>query len=122
MTVICADPSSIALFSLKRKIDSIIPDARIFLCKKTETAIQIARQEGCNVLITEIDFGREKDEGIRLAEQIRRMFSKANVIFATAASNNDYAAMIIKMKFSGYLTKPYETEELKKELHELRFR
>jgi hypothetical protein len=34
----------------------------------------------------------------------------------------EYAALIMKMKYSGYLTKPYMDVELERELTNLRFR
>ena len=122
MTVICADPSMISLYGLRRKLSAILPNAKIYYCNKTETALQIAKEEGCDVLITEIDFGRDKGEGINMAEKISNTISEVNIIFATGASYIDYASLIMKMKFSGYLTKPYSTEDLERELFGLRFK
>lgn len=121
MTIICADPSPISLFRLDKMVKKIAPDAEVLLCKKADSAILTAKKSGCDVLITEIDFGRKKGEGIVLAEKIRSMISSANIIFATAEPNRDYAALIVKMKYSGYLTKPFGVEELRKELQELRY-
>ena len=44
-----------------------------------------------------------------------------NIIFATTAQYSEYAALIIPIKYSGYLIKPYAAEALRKELQELRF-
>ena len=94
----------------------------IHLCKDTESAVQIAIDKGCDVLITEIDFGRDKGEGIKLAEKIGELVPDVNVVFVTAAPYYEYAPIVMKMKYSGFLTKPYMNDELKKELTELRFR
>lgn len=122
MRIICADPSPISLFGLNIKVKRILPKSRIYLCNKTDSAIQIARNEGCDVLITEIDFGRGKGEGIRLAETIADIVPEVNIIFLTASSYQEYATLVMKMKYSGYLTKPYSNDELKRELTELRYR
>ena len=121
MTIICADPSPVSLMALRRDVKKILPDSDVHLCRNSESAIRLAKKYGCDVLITEIDFGRDKGEGIKLVEEIVKLLPKVNIIFATTASYNEYAALIIQIKFSGYLTKPYLTEDLKKELQELRF-
>lgn len=122
MRIICADPSPISLFGLNIKVKRILPNSKIYLCNKADSAIQIARNEGCDVLITEIDFGRGKGEGIRLAETIADIVPEVNIIFVTASSYQEYAALVMKMKYSGYLTKPYKNDELKRELTELRYK
>lgn len=120
MTIICADPSPISLCRLERSIRKIMPTSSVHLCKKTESALQEASKRGCDVLITEIDFGRKKGEGIELANSIIDLFPFANVIFATAAPDRDYASLIMRIKYSGYLTKPFGVEELEKEFNNLR--
>ena len=120
MTIICADPSPISLFRMEQSIRRILPACSVHLCKKSETAIQAAKEDGCDVLITEIDFGRKKGEGIELASRILDLFPFANVIFATSAPVRDYAPLIMRIKYSGYLTKPFSIEELEKEFKNLR--
>ena len=120
MTIICADPSPISLFRLEQSIRKILPSSSVHLCKELESAVREAQKSGCDVLITEIDFGRRKGEGIELANKILDLFPFANVIFATAAPDRDYAPLIMRMKYSGYLTKPFEIEDLEKEFNNLR--
>ena len=120
MTIICADPSPISLFRMEQSIRKILPACSVHLCKKSETAMQAAKESGCDVLITEIDFGRKKGEGIELASRILDLFPFANVIFATSAPVRDYAPLIMRIKYSGYLTKPFSIEELEKEFKNLR--
>lgn len=122
MQIICADPSPVSLYGLNRKVKKILPESEIHLCNETESAIEVASKRGCDVLITEIDFGRDKGEGIKLAEKVGDIVPEVNIIFATGAPYNEYAPLVMKMKYSGYLTKPYENEELKKELTDLRYR
>ena len=121
MTIICADPSPVSLLVLRKEVKKLLPDSDVYICRNSDSAIRLAEKYGCDVLITEIDFGRDKGEGIRLVEEIGKLLPNVNIIFATTAPYNEYAALIIQIKFSGYLTKPYLEEDLKKELHELRF-
>lgn len=122
MTIICADPSPVSLLVLRKKVKKILPDSDVHICRYADSAIRLAEKNGCDVLITEIDFGRDKGEGVNLVKEIKKLLPNVNIIFATAASYNEYAALTIPIKFSGYLIKPYLTEDLKKELQELRFR
>ena len=121
MTVLCVDTNWIALYSLKKKIKKIQPDASIIICKKANEALNAARKQGIDVLITEIDFGGEKGEGIRLAQEVKTLNPHVNIIFVTAASVRDYAQLLVKLRYSGYLTKPFGTEELREELCNLRY-
>ena len=121
MTIIYADPSPVSLLVLRKKVKKILPDSDVHICRYADSAIRLAEKNGCDVLITEIDFGRDKGEGVNLVKEIKKLLPNVNIIFATTASYNEYAALIIQIKFSGYLTKPYLTEDLKKELQELRF-
>ena len=121
MTIICADPSPISLLALRKEVKKILPDSDVYICRNSDSAIRLAEKYGCDVLITEIDFGRDKGEGINLVKEIGKLRPNVNIIFATTASYNEYAALIIPIKFSGYLTKPYLAEDLNKELQELRF-
>ena len=121
MTIICADPSPISLLVMRNDVKRLLPDSDVHICRSADSVIRLAEKYGCDVLITEIDFGRDKGEGLKLAEEIRKLMPNVNIIFATTAPYSEYAALIIQTKFSGYLTKPYNAEDLRKELQELRF-
>jgi DNA-binding NarL/FixJ family response regulator len=60
MTVLCVDTNWIALYSLKKKVKRILPSATVYTCRKADEALDLAQKLGCDVLITEIDFGGEK--------------------------------------------------------------
>lgn len=121
MTVFCVDHSPIALFALNGKVKKIIPEASIVSCRTPEDAILTAKQKKCDVLITEIDFGRRKEEGISLAEEIKRFNPFVNIIFIASGLSREYAMRLMKLRYSGYLTKPFSVNELKEELNNLRY-
>lgn len=122
MTVLCVDSNWIALYSLKKKVRKILPGAFVCTCKKAGEAIMMARRREFDVLITEIDFGAEKEEGIRLAQEIKEIHPQVNIIFVAAGSARDYAQQLVRLRYSGYLTKPFGTEELREEFSNLRYR
>ena len=98
-----------------------MPEASVYTCQSAKNALEIVEKKGCDVLITEIDFGGQKEEGIQLAHKVKDINPNVNIIFATASSARDYAQQIVKLKYSGYLTKPFSNEELAIELGNLRY-
>ena len=121
MTIICADPSPISVLVLKKDVKKLLPDSDVHMCRNADSAIRLAEKYGCDVLVTELDFGRDKGEGILLAEQIKELCPRVNIIFATAASEGEYTSRILKIRYSGFLNKPYAAEELRTELENLRY-
>ena len=55
MTIVCVDDYSIALNGLTRSIRSILPDARIVTFMSVDDALDFVKDNGCDVLITEIE-------------------------------------------------------------------
>ena len=121
MLILCVDPSPWGLMELKREVRQIAPDAVVHGCRTSEKAIAQARAEGCDVLLTEIDFGGPKWEGLDLAERIKGINPAVNIIFVTAFSERDYAREIIELRVSGFVRKPYEEKDLAKEFANLLF-
>ena len=121
MTIICADPSPVSLVVLQKRVKKLLPNAGVHISRYSDSALRLAEKHGCDVLITEIDFGRDKGEGILLAEKIEEQYPRANIIFATAAPEGEYTSRILKVRYSGFLNKPYTEEELRTELENLRY-
>ena len=121
MTVLCADASPLALFELGSDIKKILPEAAVHLCRNAAVTYKTAKKHGCNILITDIDFGKDKEEGLILAERMLDEYPDLNVIFATAGSVRDYADRLVKIRYSGYITKPYDIDGLRRELTNLRY-
>ena len=121
MTVICVESNPIMLCNMRKMVRRILPEADILVCRTSKQAKKAAKEKGCHILITEIDFGFRKSEGIILAREIQELYPQVNIIFATAGSVRESAAQMLKMKISGFLIKPFSKEELKEELENLRY-
>ena len=121
MTVICVESNPIILCNLRKRVSGILPEADVLAFRTSRQAKKAAQEKGCHILITEIDFGFGKSEGIILAREIQELNPQVNIIFATAGSVREYAAQMLKMKISGFLIKPFSKEELKEELENLRY-
>ena len=73
LNVICVDDSRLTLFSLRRKIGCIVPEARVAACHNAKQAVDFARKNGCDVLLTELDIGGSETGGLDLARWIREI-------------------------------------------------
>ena len=116
------DDSRLTLLSLRRKIGCIVPEARITACRNAKQAVDSARKNGCDVLLTELDIGGSETGGLELARRIREINPNVNIIFVTVASEWEHAKDVLQVRPSGYVRrKPFNQEELAGEFANLRY-
>lgn len=121
MRVICVDRSPWGLMEMKKTVKRLMPNAEIRGCRDRESALMQARETGCDILLTEIDLGGPKWEGLDLAAEVQRLRPRVNIIFVTDFPEREYAETIIRLRISGYVRKPYGKEELEREFPHLRY-
>ena len=119
MTVLCVDDHPILLEGLAQNVHLVEPDADIYCFSDAKEAMAHAEKYGCDVLFTEIDLYHFS--GIQLAKWIRKKFPRANIIFVTVCSEREHAEEVLRLRPSGYLTKPATREHIAWELHDLRY-
>ena len=119
MTIVCVDDYSIALDGLTRSIRSILPDARIVTFMSVDDALDFVKDNGCDVLITEIEMGGIG--GLLLARSVQQVNPKVNIIFLTVCDAKEHAREVFNIRPSGYLVKPATKEQLEYELNNLRY-
>ena len=119
MTVICFDNTPIMLQSLKENAKNVFPDADTQTFLVEQEAFDYAKKSGCDVLLCEINPPRL--EGLFLAEKIKDINPKVNIIFVTVCSENEHAKAVLKLKPSGYLTKEATNAQILDELRNLRY-
>ena len=119
MTIVCVDDYSIALNGLTRSIRSILPDARIATFMSADDALDFVKENGCDVLITEIEMGGIG--GLLLARSVQQVNHKVNIIFLTVCDAKEHAREVFNIRPSGYLVKPATKEQLAYELNHLRY-
>ena len=119
MTILCVDNTPIMLQSLKENAETAFPYADIQTFPAEEPALDYAKQAGCDVLLCEINPPRL--EGLFLAEEIKKINKKVNIIFVTVCSEEEYAKEVMKLKPSGYLTKEATNAQILEELRNLRY-
>ena len=118
--VMCIDQASWMLEEMKQTVLEIVPKAEILLCKPSE-AVRVAGNRGCDVLLTDIDLGREHDEGLILAQKIRELCPRVNIIFTTVCAPHEYTERVLRLRPSGYVRVPCNTKRLAKEFQNLRY-
>lgn len=119
MTVVCFDSTPIMLQSLAENARSVYPHADIQAFSAEESALNYAEHVGCDVLLCEINPPRL--EGLFLAENIKKLHPRVNIIFVTVCSENEHAKAVMRLKPSGYLTKEATNAQIQEELQNLRY-
>ena len=119
MTIVCVDNTPIMLQSLKENADKAYPyaDGQTFL--SAEPALDYVEKCGCDVLLCEINPPRL--EGLFLAERVKKINPKVNIIFVTVCSESEHAKAVLRLKPSGYLTKEATNGQILDELRNLRY-
>ena len=119
MTIVCVDNTPIMLQSLKENADKAYPFADVQAFLSAESALEYAEKHGCDILLCEINPPRL--EGLFLAEKIKRIHPRVNIIFVTVCSESEYAKAVMRLKPSGYLTKEETNSQIIEELYNLRY-
>ena len=119
MTAICVDNTPIMLQSLKEQAGRAYPCADVHTFLSAEAALNHAKKFGCDVLLCEINPPRL--EGLFLAEKVKHINPRVNIIFVTVCSENEHAKAVMRLKPSGYLTKEATGAQILQELRDLRY-
>ena len=119
MTVLCVDDHPVLLRGLEENVGFAAPGADIHGFTSSKDALSYAQGHGCDVLFCEIELYNHG--GMRLAEQIKALFPRANIIFVTVCSEKEHAKEVLRLRPSGYLTKPATREQIAEELRNLRY-
>ena len=119
MTIVCVDDHPIMLKGLSRRIEQILPKASVSAVGCADEALGFAKENGCDVLISEIELGGVN--GLILAQKMKKLNPKVNIIFLTVCDEKEYAKEVFEIRPSGYLVKPAKQEQLELELNNLRY-
>ena len=119
MTILCVDNTPIMLQSLKEDACKAYPNANVQTFLSAEAALNYVKKFGCDVLVCEINPPRL--EGLFLAEKVKQINPRVNIIFVTVCSESEHARAVLRLKPSGYLTKEATNDEILEELQNLRY-
>ena len=62
-----------------------------------------------------------RSEGLFLAEKMKQINPRVNIIFVTVCSESEHAKTVMQLKPSGYLTKEATNTQILEELQNLRY-
>ena len=119
MKIVCVDNTPIMLQSLKENAEKAYPYADVQTFLSAAPALDYAEKFGCDILLCEINPPRL--EGLFLAEKVKNINSKVNIIFVTVCSESEHAKAVMRLKPSGYLTKEATNTQILDELRNLRY-
>ena len=119
MTIVCVDNTPIMLQFLKENAEKAYPCADVQAFLSAESALEYVERFGCDVLLCEINPPRL--EGLFLAEKVKNINPKVNIIFVTVCSESEHAKAVMRLKPSGYLTKEATSAQVLEELLNLRY-
>ena len=119
MIIVCVDNTPIMLQSLKENAQNAYPYADVQTFLTEESALEYTEKFGCDVLLCEINPPRL--EGLFLAEKIKKINPRVNIIFVTVCSESEHAKEVMRLKPSGYLTKEATSAQIQEELQNLRY-
>ena len=121
MNVLCVDQDRTKLRQMKRDAKEIVPDARIAACRDPSRAERLAREKGCDVLLTNTVLDGSNWDGVMLAERIQRVNPRVNIIFITDHADTSAAYDAWQIGASAFLLRSYEKRRLAKALANPRF-
>lgn len=121
MRIVCADHSRLGLAKLKRVTGQLAQDARIEGFRKPSEVLRLAEEQKIDILLTELDFGGSRWEGLELARRVKELQPSMNIIFVTAEPGGDFSEDAILLRISGIVRKPYEISDIRKEFENLRY-
>ena len=119
MNIVCVDDHPIMLKGLTHNIKQILPDANTHAFGGADEAFSFVRENGCDVLISEIEMCGTK--GLTLAKNVQTINPEVNIIFLTVCDEREHAREVLSIRPSGYLVKPAGREQLEFELKNLRY-
>lgn len=117
MRILAVDDEKMSLEALVSAIEEALPNNEIISFRTAQEAFDSYQEKKCDICF--LDIKMRGITGIELAEKIRELDSKANIVFVTGYS--DYSLDAFKVSASDYLLKPVDAEQVKKAVMNLRF-
>ena len=114
MKVLCVERDKARLRQMRKEARELVPGAHITVCRDPFKAEAMAKAKGCDVLLTDTIFDGRSLDGVMLAEQIRLVNPRVNIIFITDHEDSLAAYNAWKLGASAFLLRPYEKQRLGK--------
>ena len=117
MNILAIDDNVLALEELVSSIKEACPDDVIHGFSKPSELLDFAKENSCDIAFLDIEMWGMN--GIELAQKLKEINGKINIVFVTGYSK--YALDSYTVKASDYVMKPVTKETVKEALENLRF-
>ena len=112
MRFLVVDDEKFMVEEMVKVLHRVQPDAEIISCICPDEALEAAVQHTVDVAFLDIQMG--KMSGLELATRLKKIKPDTHIIFATGYQ--EYAVTAFRLHATGYLLKPVEEEDVKREL------
>ena len=117
MKILCVDDEKLQLLRLERFVKEILTDEEVSSFMNPLDAMEAAKSIPFDIAF--LDIQMPAVNGITIAKTLKTTNPKVNIIFVTAFDSFGLDAM--KLRASGYISKPVTKEKIQAELDGLRF-
>ena len=117
MQILLVDDEKLQLARLEDAVKHVLKDDTIFSYTNPLTAFEECKNKRIDIAF--LDIQMPKLNGIQLAKQLKAINPYINIIFVTAYDN--FALDAIRMRASGFVTKPVNENNIKEEIEGLRY-
>ena len=117
MKILIIDDELPALNLLTDTVRELVPQAEIISMRRISQFKELECKTDIDIAFFDIELGRTS--GIKLALELKKASPMCNIIFVTAHAK--YAADAFCTRPSGYVVKPFTTEDIRRELDDLRY-
>lgn len=117
MRILAVDDEILMLERLMRCIKEAAPGAEVISFQKSTECLSYVSEHQADVAF--LDIRMRMMDGMELARQIKLLQPNMNIIFTTGYSDCIYDA-VSEIRCSGYILKPVTTEQIARELENLR--
>ena len=117
MKILLVDDEKLQLARLEASVKYVLPSAEIVSYTNPLTALEENKKETIHIAFLDIEM--PKLNGIQLAKALKSIKPQINIIFVTAYDR--FALDAMKMRASGFVTKPVNEEKVYEEINGLRY-
>lgn len=114
MNILVVDDEKHNLEDLKECLTALRPESEIHAFLRGDEALEFSRNVRIDVAFLDIQM---PVSGIDIAKELKKIQPLVNIVFCTAYS--EYMAEAIRLHASGYVTKPYQSKDIERELKNL---
>lgn len=114
MKFLVVDDVKIVLKEECALLKEVVPQCQICSCNSVSEAIKYVENEAFQIAFLDIDLGNSDINGIMLAKKIKEIQPEIRIIFVTGFK--EYAFDAFSVHATGYLLKPIQKDDIKREL------